>query len=415
MNRNIKHAVKEQMWTIEQLEPKLLLSADLIPGIHEITGNIEKSGEQKQYEFIVTEKTKFFIDITKSLEEQAKNTVTLFNDVLMVARNSIYDKKASIALNIKNNIESLEELITKHSRDDLSGDPMWQKMIDDVFDRNQLERKIPYATSCFVAGTLVHTDKGLVPIEQLKVGDLVLSMPEDGSTEEKVYKRVIRNFKSPTKQPVMGNFEGCVFCTGDHPFATIPTVDGYYAADDAQLMWKAAQYVNQEDLIYTLGGDEGWRGRMSRYENDSNALDPYGVGGLYLLATSVEDVAIYCAANDGRERAWYLYDFRFERPTLIQCRPEQFGDSVSPELVHMRTEYEGNPDTITLDCYQDAGQIEFYSQAIRDMGKERAYTAYVYGIEVEDYHTYFVHDEGVWVHNANCQQGIIETVTKTRI
>ena len=34
--------------------------------------------------------------------------------------------------------------------------------------------------SCFVAGTLVHTDKGLVPIEQIKVGDLVLSRPEDG-------------------------------------------------------------------------------------------------------------------------------------------------------------------------------------------------------------------------------------------
>ena len=32
----------------------------------------------------------------------------------------------------------------------------------------------------FVAGTLVHTDKGLVPIEQIKVGDMVLSKPEIG-------------------------------------------------------------------------------------------------------------------------------------------------------------------------------------------------------------------------------------------
>ena len=33
---------------------------------------------------------------------------------------------------------------------------------------------------CFAAGTLVHTINGLVPIEQIKVGDLVLSKPEDG-------------------------------------------------------------------------------------------------------------------------------------------------------------------------------------------------------------------------------------------
>lgn len=31
-----------------------------------------------------------------------------------------------------------------------------------------------------VAGTLVHTETGLVPIEQLKVGDKVLSKPADG-------------------------------------------------------------------------------------------------------------------------------------------------------------------------------------------------------------------------------------------
>ncbi|MCL2076530.1 MAG: Hint domain-containing protein [Betaproteobacteria bacterium] len=35
-------------------------------------------------------------------------------------------------------------------------------------------------TGCFIAGTLVHTREGLVPIEQIKVGDWVLSKPESG-------------------------------------------------------------------------------------------------------------------------------------------------------------------------------------------------------------------------------------------
>lgn len=37
--------------------------------------------------------------------------------------------------------------------------------------------------SGFVAGTLVHTDKGLVPIEKIKVGDMVLSKHESGEGE----------------------------------------------------------------------------------------------------------------------------------------------------------------------------------------------------------------------------------------
>ena len=37
--------------------------------------------------------------------------------------------------------------------------------------------KIIMNKSGFTAGTLVHTDKGLVPIDQLKIGDKVLSKP----------------------------------------------------------------------------------------------------------------------------------------------------------------------------------------------------------------------------------------------
>ncbi len=44
--------------------------------------------------------------------------------------------------------------------------------------------------SGFVAGTLVHTDKGLVPIQDIKVGDRVLSKDENGEGETE-YKKVI--------------------------------------------------------------------------------------------------------------------------------------------------------------------------------------------------------------------------------
>jgi hypothetical protein len=59
-------------------------------------------------------------------------------------------------------------------------------------------------THGFCAGTLVHTDKGLVPIEQIKVGDMVLSRPEDGDENTPTeYKRVTRTFKSPEKRLIL--------------------------------------------------------------------------------------------------------------------------------------------------------------------------------------------------------------------
>ena len=45
---------------------------------------------------------------------------------------------------------------------------------------------------CFVAGTLVHTRDGLVPIEKIRVGDWVLSQPE--MKGEQAYKRVTNTF-----------------------------------------------------------------------------------------------------------------------------------------------------------------------------------------------------------------------------
>ena len=46
--------------------------------------------------------------------------------------------------------------------------------------------------SGFVAGTLIHTQTGLKPIEQIQVGDFVLSKSENSS--EQAYKRVTQTF-----------------------------------------------------------------------------------------------------------------------------------------------------------------------------------------------------------------------------
>ncbi|MGB2786572.1 polymorphic toxin-type HINT domain-containing protein [Psychrobacter sp.] len=54
----------------------------------------------------------------------------------------------------------------------------------------------------FVAGTLIHTDKGLVPIQHIKVGDMVLSRDEHNPDGELAYKRVLNTFVSTEKQRI---------------------------------------------------------------------------------------------------------------------------------------------------------------------------------------------------------------------
>ena len=49
-------------WKIETLEPRLLLSADAMPGVARIEGAIDQPGEQDAYEFVVSEKTRLFFD-----------------------------------------------------------------------------------------------------------------------------------------------------------------------------------------------------------------------------------------------------------------------------------------------------------------------------------------------------------------
>lgn len=70
---------------------------------------------------------------------------------------------------------------------------------------------------CFKEGTLVATEDGLKPIEEIEVGDKVLAYDEE--TGEQAYKEVVRLFRNETDEwyHITANGEELV-CTGGHPF-----------------------------------------------------------------------------------------------------------------------------------------------------------------------------------------------------
>jgi transcription-repair coupling factor (superfamily II helicase) len=241
----------------------------------------------------------------------------------------------------------------------------------------------------FVAGTLVHTDKGLVPIEQLKVGDMVLSKPESGQGEQ-AYKRVINTFKSAEKMPIVrvafyqrdevDYGEMYLFCTANHPF---------YSYDDKE--WLAA-------IALTGNG-----GKIDKLVTDLHGRGLHIVNNTgYLIKISKRNVVIGRRYNysPGTEEIDVIVDFRQNKPILVG----KLGMSWFSEgnLFHSNQEIKylpANEDADTLfyeksiyNSIDSLGVIEPEEPDLR-----RAYHAYVYNIEVEDFHTYYVGQAGMLV------------------
>ena len=98
---------------------------------------------------------------------------------------------------------------------------------------------------CFVAGTLIHTEDGLVPIEEIKPDQLVWA--EDPETGERALKRVVRLFRNEKFELVHLQVNGeTITTTVGHPFF----VQGKG--------WVAAKNLVVSDKLELLDGGEAY-------------------------------------------------------------------------------------------------------------------------------------------------------------
>ena len=203
--------------------------------------------------------------------------------------------------------------------------------------------------ACFVAGTLVHTKEGLRPIEEIKVGDWVLSKPENGEGKQ-AYKRVTQTFVHEDREVILLEI-----------------------ARVSELRWTPNRESWSSSIVGTANHpffvkDRGWVQLVSLEGHDSfvtNDNVEYVITGSVdgIRATEIEGVG-WCPTGDGTGFNVYFQSNSFN--------------------VDYSETYDDYADFI------EGGLIE----------------RTVYNIEVEDFHTYFVGSvgpdkTGILVHNKN--------------
>lgn len=242
--------------------------------------------------------------------------------------------------------------------------------------------------SGFVAGTLVHTDKGLVPIEQIKVGDMVLSSPEydDGSIRE--YKRVINTFKVESD---------AIWQLGLLCYRRVKN-------NDDLLMVKEFLYLTESNQVYLVDSEEFRPNKSKQWIVACDLIPDERI----LLLTNEDQ------SEDIRERKFDVasikpvYQIDVDKGFCEQ--QDAWSDFHSFVKFNKAVSYEtiGYWNSTPFDYEISKGNFREFDYSIDEnlqnlMGEnisDKILQMPVFNLEVIDFHTYFVGNLGLWVHDA---------------
>lgn len=230
---------------------------------------------------------------------------------------------------------------------------------------------------------------GLVPIEQLKVGDLVLS--RSAATGEQAYKRVLQTFRTEDQEIRTVNFEGFlngkeseylyefVFATKEHPFYVEPLMDKSIAPG-----WQVVEQMWR--------GNDIW-GHFARANGDLACMgipdEILGFPVVQIFDTRNHGFVFFDANNEEQNG----FSMWFDGKKQTCGYPPALSDPVE-KLHGFRTVFHGA-------TFSGSGDGQLLDNVVADPACWTRFRATVFNIEVEGFHTYFVGELGVWAHNAS--------------
>jgi len=249
--------------------------------------------------------------------------------------------------------------------------------------------------SGFVAGTLVHTDQGLVPIEEIKVGDMVLSKPES-KEGDLAYQPVAQTFVSDDKE-IWGLFywsynvetgfpdandTRVIFVTGGHPI----WVQEYESSNESDVV-KVNNWM-RPDEIFELGALA-----IGKVLLDGVVIQMYAKP---ILITSFADIGYMLSEWDHDPE--FIVEFEANKVTAYDVQHIFLGTNPDPDSVYSDTNR-------ILTGYEDLGVVKKFITCLENStlgGFYDRYKARVYNFTVDNYHTYFIEERGLWVKSSDC-------------
>ncbi len=217
--------------------------------------------------------------------------------------------------------------------------------------------------SGFIAGTLIHTQTGLKPIEQIQVGDWVLSQPEEKG--ELSYKRVTQTFVCEGRKVFLIRFS-----SREKTLLNLQAVELGKPLPYTGNPWVAVTgfcsfYTKKRGWVNASSLDNGYEIELA----DGSFSCSYII--TKIKKTPLADIG-WAPWESG---AWYSYDGGI----MVDFRSRPFKLTVD--------------DAAEKYLYEALGEI-YYPRHCPNIQRT------VYNFKVEDNHTYYVEEYGIWVHDA---------------
>ena len=250
--------------------------------------------------------------------------------------------------------------------------------------------------SGLVAGTVVHTKKGLLPIQNLKVGDLVLSRKQISDLPQ--YQKILKIIELPEKLPVIKPlWLSHIICTESQLFWS------------NEAGWLSADKINDQHRLEFLIPMQHDHCDYGRYDFIYGTREIENVR-LCLWATGLNDIAIAPKTNDWTHRGtnqnvdwgYLFYDFSNQHIKQILLDRHDCSDLIYFDFL------EFDPKDITIDDLNDyrllysndplIPQILELMEMLPPNANTQPFYTQIYHIEVENTQSYFVGKQGVWVH-----------------
>lgn len=259
-------------------------------------------------------------------------------------------------------------------------------------------------SSGFVAGTLVHTDKGLIPIQNLQVGDLVWT--KNKVTGEESLQPILKIYES--KNQDIWQVEYCNFVNGEE------NGDNFYI------------YGGEQSLIWVLGDADGYEDTPTKWtkiiDDDMQTMSLIQVingqqGFLSwtspVFVTDIKDLG--CAADSLEYQPEILIDFSDKKlvlyyiGSLIDREINECSGISEQGVIHLIStdicQYDNVPfqfDNMLFEKYPKVAKFVLGYYEGENCSKQY-FQNEIFQLEVENNHNYFVGNLGVLVGDSTIQ------------